>query len=74
MLLIHAGGPAIGAVEVPSCFSPTDDFLEAAALGNMSVLMVNEDELKDGLEGLFLAQGQALVDAIRRLATDPSLN
>lgn len=73
LLIIHAGGPAVGAVEVPPCFSPTDALLRSATEGNMSLLILTEDELalKGGLEGLFLAQGREILDALVDFAIDP---
>jgi hypothetical protein len=73
LLIVHGGGPAVGAVEVPPCFKPTDALVRSAAEGNMQLVIVTEDELapKGGLEGLFLAQGREILDAIRDFATDP---
>lgn len=73
LLIVHQGGPVIGAVEVPPCFEIDPGVALEAMKGNMSFLIVTEEELapKGGLEGLLLAQGRSLLDALHVLMTDP---
>lgn len=75
MLIVHGGGPAVGAVEVPPCFEPTDALLRSAYEGNMQLVFVTEEELaaRGGLEGLLLRQGQHILAAITDFAIDPEL-
>ncbi|HET7110139.1 MAG TPA: hypothetical protein VFI41_04665 [Gemmatimonadales bacterium] len=74
LLIIHRGGPVIGAVEVPPCFEIKPQLALEALKGGMSFLIVTEEELapKGGLEGLLLAQGRSMLDALNILMTDPS--
>lgn len=73
LLIIHENGPCVGAVEVPSCFEILPLLQQTAIESNMSVLLVTEEELatKGGLEGLLLAQGSCILNALRALMTDP---
>ena len=81
MLFVHmpdapAVGPCFGAVEVPACFEPTDEFVVTAAEAGLGISVVNEDELAavGGLEGLLLRQGQHLMTVFKQLLSDPSFN
>jgi hypothetical protein len=73
MFFIHEGGPVVGAVEVPPCFTPTQELLNVAAESDLDIALVEEHQLPEGgLEALLLAQGKDMLDILRRLSEDPT--
>lgn len=76
LLIIHNGGPCVGAVEVPGCFKIDPQVAVYALESGFSLLVVTEAELatKGGLEGLLLAQGRHLLDTLHALMADPSFD
>lgn len=74
MLIVHGGGPAVGAVEIPPDWQPDAELIQSAVEGNMSLILVTEEQLGEaGLQGLFLRQGKEILDALVDFANDPEL-
>jgi hypothetical protein len=76
LLIVHNGGPCVGAVEVPGCFAIDPKVAVYALESGFSLLIATEAELatKGGLEGLLLAQGRSILDALSALMSDPSFD
>jgi hypothetical protein len=76
LLIVHNGGPCVGAVEVPGCFNINPQVAVYALESGFSLLVVTEAELasQGGLEGLLLKQGRHILDALHALMSDPSFD